>query len=67
MHAANKDRLVREITAVINEIQQIQSRIAGTGEPPSQLELHELQRLGRHYSDLVEQLINLQDGTNPND
>lgn len=59
MNASNKDALVQEITAVIDEIQQIQARIAGTGEPPSQLELHELQRLGRHYSNLVEQLINL--------
>lgn len=59
MHAANKDELMREISTTIAEIQKIQSNIAGTGEPPSQLELHELQRLGRHYSSLVEKLIDL--------
>jgi hypothetical protein len=59
MHAANKDELMREISTTITEIQRIQSRIAGTGEPPSQLELHELQRLGRNYSSLVEKLIDL--------
>lgn len=50
-------RINQDIVAVIDAIQGIQSRIAGTGEPASQLELHELQRLGRQYSDLIEGLL----------
>lgn len=50
-------RLNQDMMAVIDAIQDIQSRIASTGEPASQLELHELQRLGRQYSDLVERLL----------
>ncbi len=61
MHNDKAAILNQEVSTIIDAIQKIQSRIAGTGEPPSQLELHELQRLGRHYGNLIEQLISLQD------
>ncbi len=57
MSETQHNTLAREISTVIEDIQKIQTRITSTGEPASQLELHELQRLGRQYSSLVEQLM----------
>lgn len=61
MCEVNEDSIKLEISAVVNEIQHLQSRIAGTEEPASQLELYELQRLGRRYGTLIARLRILQD------
>ena len=59
MYPDTEARLYKEIEAVIDRIQGIQARIAGTGEPTSALELHALQRLGSRYSQLLERLDKL--------
>lgn len=64
MQKDTEANLNQGIVAVIDAIQGIQSRIAGTGEPASQLELHELQRLGRQYSDLIERLLKVRNAAN---
>ena len=61
MCVANEEMIKHEISAVMDEIQHLQSRIAGTEEPASQLELYELQRLGRRYGTLMARLRSLQD------
>lgn len=57
--ATEDSSLQAEIESVRDEIQQLQRRIAASGEPSSQLELYELQRLGRRYGTLVARLRSL--------
>ena len=51
-----------EITQVTDKIKKLQRTIAAVNEPVSQLELFELQRLGREYGMLIAQLKRIKEG-----
>jgi len=53
MDPDGQPELRAQIDAVVARIRHIQRRIAGSGQPASQLELHELQRLGQRYGVLA--------------
>ncbi len=50
-----------EINQVTDKIKRLQRTIAAVNEPVSQLELFELQRLGREYGTLIAQLKRLKE------
>lgn len=57
-HTREEREIWAGIDSVMRSIAKIQRRIKKDGEPVSQLELHELKRLGREYTSLIKRLPN---------
>ncbi|MEZ5476152.1 MAG: hypothetical protein R3E95_01210 [Thiolinea sp.] len=55
-------QLNKHLDKVIEKMQKIQAKIAASEEPASMHELDTLTRLGKEYSETVEQIAQLQSG-----